>query len=216
MHAEWPDVNANDTGVVAWPGKPLSRAFFRRAAITVAPRLLNKVLACADGRAGRIVEVEAYAGAIDPAAHTYRGRTPRNATMFGPPGHMYVYFTYGMHWCCNSVCGPEGDGSGVLIRALEPLHGLARMRLARPRIASDRDLCRGPGRLTQAMGITGIQDGIDLVEAREGYAILDDGMAPPKHAVGGPRIGISAGKEHPWRWYVAGNPYVSGTAAQRS
>lgn len=199
---------------VDWPGTPLPRRFFDRAAIEVAPDLLNKILAAADGRAGRIVEVEAYAGAVDPAAHTYRGKTARNATMFGPPGHMYVYFTYGMHWCCNCVCGPEGDGSGVLIRALEPLQGLARMRLARPRIKGDRDLCRGPARLTQAMGITGAQDGIDLVEAREGFAILDDGMAPPKDLAGGPRIGIRVATEHPWRWSVPGNRYVSGPASR--
>jgi len=161
-----------------WPGTPLPRAFFDRPALTVAPQLLNKILAGADGRAGRIVEVEAYAGAIDPAAHTYRGKTPRNATMFGPPGHMYVYFTYGMHWCCNCVCGAEGDGSGVLIRALEPLYGIEQMRAARPRITRDRDLCRGPARLTQAMGINGNQNGIDLTDANGGFMIVDDGMAP--------------------------------------
>lgn len=197
-----------------WPGKPLSRAFFDRPAIAVAPELLNKVLASADGRAGRIVEVEAYAGAVDPAAHTYRGKTPRNATMFGPPGHMYVYFTYGMHWCCNCVCSHEGDGSGVLIRALEPLHGLAQMRMARPRAKSDRDLCRGPARLTQAMGITGAQDGIDLIDAREGFTVVDDGMAPPSNLTGGPRIGIRVAMDHPWRWSVPGNRYVSGPASR--
>lgn len=200
---------------IIWPGKPLSRAFFNRAATTLAPRLLNKVLASADGRAGRIVEVEAYAGAIDPAAHTYRGKTPRNAVMFGPPGHMYVYFTYGMHWCANCVSGPEGAGCGVLIRALEPLHGLAQMRAARSRISRDLDLCRGPARLTQAMDISGAQNGIDLVEGREGFTIVDDGTAPPRNVLGGPRIGISVGKDHPWRWSVPGNRYVSGTAAQR-
>jgi DNA-3-methyladenine glycosylase len=202
-------------GLIAWPGKLLSRAFFNRPAITLAPRLLNKVLASADGRAGRIVEVEAYAGSIDPAAHTYRGKTPRNAVMFGPPGHMYVYFTYGMHWCANCVSGPDGSGCGVLIRALEPLQGLALMRAARPRTAGDRDLCRGPARLTQAMAIDGTQNGIDLVTALEGFAIVDDGMAPPRNVAGGPRIGISVGKDHPWRWSVPGNRYVSGTAAQR-
>ena len=201
---------------IRWPGTPLPRAFYDRPPTTVAPLLLNKVLAAADGRAGRIVEVEAYAGAIDPAAHTYRGRTARNATMFGPPGHLYVYFTYGMHWCANCVCGPEGAGGAVLIRALEPLHGLAQMRAARPHHALDRDLCRGPARLTQAMGIAGAQDGIDLVMAAEGYTVVDDGMAPPEHAIGGPRIGISVAKDFPWRWYVAGNRYVSGTAAQRA
>jgi DNA-3-methyladenine glycosylase len=206
-------VTQNETALI-WPGVPLPRAFFDRAAVTVAPQLLNKILAAADGRAGRIVEVEAYAGALDPAAHTYRGKTPRNASMFGPPGHMYVYFTYGMHWCCNCVCGPEGDGSGVLIRALEPLCGLEQMRAARPRLARDRDLCRGPARLTQAMGIGGAQDGIDLVRAGHGFAVVDDGTAPPEDLAGGPRIGIRVGKDLPWRWSVPGNRYVSGTARQ--
>jgi DNA-3-methyladenine glycosylase len=200
---------------IIWPGTPLPRSFFDRVATKVAPQLLNKVLASADGRAGRIVEVEAYLGAIDPAAHTYRGKTPRNAVMFGPPGHMYVYFTYGMHWCANCVSGPEGDGCGVLIRALEPLHGMAQMRAARPRVTSDRDLCRGPARLTQAMGINGTQNGLDLVGAHEGFTILDDGMAPPKTRPGNLRIGISVGKDFPWRWHVPGSLYVSGTAAQR-
>ena len=201
---------------IHWPGTPLQRAFFDRPSVTVAPLLLNKIFAAADGRAGRIVEVEAYAGAVDPAAHTYRGKTPRNATMFGPPGHLYVYFTYGMHWCANCVCGPEGAGGAVLIRALEPLHGLARMRAARPRCALDRDLCRGPARLTQALGIDGEQDGVDLVSAKDGYTVVDDGVAPPAGIVGGPRIGISVAKDFPWRWYVPGNRYVSGTAAQRA
>ena len=200
---------------VIWPGTPLPRAFFDRPATEVAPQLLNKILASADGRAGRIVEVEAYLGAIDPAAHTYRGKTPRNAVMFGPSGHMYVYFTYGMHWCCNCVSGPEGDGCGVLIRALEPLHGMEQMRVARPRAASDRDLCRGPARLTQAMGISGAQNGLDLVSALDSFTIVDDGMPPPKARAGGLRIGISVGKDFPWRWNVPGNRYVSGTTAQR-
>ena len=203
------------TAPVSWPGKLLSRAFFQRSATTLAPRLLNKVLASADGRAGRIVEVEAYLGAIDPAAHTYRGKTPRNAVMFGPPGHMYVYFTYGMHWCSNCVSGPVGSGCGVLIRALEPVHGMAQMRAARPGALLDRDLCRGPARLTQAMGIDKNQNGIDLVEALEGFAIVDDGTAPPKDPLVSLRIGISVGKEHPWRWSVRGSPYVSGSSAQR-
>lgn len=194
----------------SWPGKRLPRTFFNRPATVVAPLLLNTILASADGRAGRIVEVEAYVGAVDPAAHTFRGKTPRNATMFGPPGHMYVYFTYGMHWCCNCVCEPDGVGSGVLIRALEPLHGIDRMRAARPASRNDRDLCRGPARLTQAMGITGTQDGIDLVAAGDGFAIVSDGMRPPVDVVGGPRIGIRLGVDLPWRWSVPGSRYVSG------
>jgi DNA-3-methyladenine glycosylase len=192
-----------------WPGRILPRAFFHRDARAVGPQLLNKVLACEDGRAGRIVEVEAYVGAIDPAAHTFRGKTPRNAVMFGPPGHMYVYFTYGMHWCCNTVCGDDGEGSGVLIRALEPLAGIEAMRTARPRASRDRDLCSGPARLTQALGITGAQNGIDLVGAKQGYTVVDDGTPPPENVPGSARIGIREGTDLLWRWYIAGNPNVS-------
>jgi len=196
------------TTSIAWPGTPLPRAFFDRPSTLLAPLLLNKILAAADGRAGRIVEVEAYAGAVDPAAHTYRGKTARNATMFGPPGHMYVYFTYGMHWCCNTVCG-EGEGSGVLLRALQPLTGLARMQAARPAARRERDLCSGPGRLTQALGISGSDDGIALYSGTAAFAVVSDGMQPPSDRTGHRRIGISRAVEHPWRWFVAGNEHVS-------
>lgn len=192
-----------------WPGEILPRSFFQRDAREVGPQLLNKVLASADGRAGRIVEVEAYVGAIDPAAHTFRGKTKRNEVMFGPAGHMYVYFTYGMHWCANTVCGDEGEGNGVLMRALEPIAGLELMRAARPKIRRDKELCSGPARLTQAMGITGEKNGIDLVRAREGYTVLDDGTPPPENVPGSARIGIREGTDLLWRWYIAGNPNVS-------
>ncbi|HTA66131.1 MAG TPA: DNA-3-methyladenine glycosylase [Xanthomonadaceae bacterium] len=187
----------------------LPRSFYQRAADQVAPELLNKVLVASDGRSGRIVEVEAYGGAVDAAAHTFRGKTARNATMFGPAGHMYVYFTYGMHWCCNAVCADEGDGQGVLLRALEPLTGLEAMRAARPRARRDRDLCSGPARLTQAMGIAGDQDGIDLVSAREGFTIVSDGVLPPPHPTGVARIGITRATDRLWRWYVADSEHVS-------
>lgn len=196
-----------------WPGAIVPRAFYERPAVAVAPQLLNKLLACSDGRVGRIVEVEAYAGAIDPAAHTYRGQTARNAVMFGPAGHMYVYFTYGMHWCANCVCH---TGEGVLIRALEPVHGIELMRLARREGTRDRDLCRGPARLAQAMGIAGAQNGVDLVRGAEGYALVDDGVPPPKKVAGGVRIGISVGIDFPWRWSVPGNRYVSGPARKNA
>jgi DNA-3-methyladenine glycosylase len=192
-----------------WPGDVLPRSFFHRDARVVGPELLNKVLVCADGRAGRIVEVEAYCGAFDPAAHTYRGKTKRNAVMFGPPGHMYVYFTYGMHWCCNTVCGEDGEGAGVLIRALEPVAGIERMREARPKARRDRELCSGPARLTQALGITGAQNGLDLVTARQGYTVVDDGTPAPENVPGSARIGIREGTDLLWRWFVAGNPHVS-------
>ncbi len=195
---------------IAWPGAVMTRPFFERTSIAVAPQLLNKILASADGRAGRIVEVEAYVGSVDPAAHSYRGQTPRNAVMFGPAGHMYVYFTYGMHWCANCVCQV---GEGVLIRALEPLHGADLMQDARGWEIKERDLCRGPALLTQAMGITGAQNGIDLVRARDGFAIVDDGTPPPETLVGGPRIGIRVGVDFPWRWSVPNSRYVSGPVA---
>ena len=186
----------------------LPTAFFRRDPRVVAPELLNKLLVASDGRRGRIVEVEAYCGAEDPAAHSYRGRTARTASMFGPGGHLYVYFTYGMHWCANVVCGAEGEGVGVLLRALEPVAGLDLMRAARPKAKTDRDLCRGPARLAQAFGITGADDGDDLRRGR--IRVLDDGVAPPGKPHAGPRIGISVAVHEPWRWHVPGNRYVSG------
>lgn len=185
----------------------LPRAFYCRDTTHVARELLNKVLAMPDGRSGRIVEVEAYCAGIDPAAHTYRGRTARNATMFGEPGHMYVYFTYGMHWCANAVAWEHAPGAGVLMRALEPLSGLDAMHEARGGVA-ERLLCSGPARLTQALGITGALNGADLVDG-DGPRILDDGVPPPLHPIATPRIGIREGLEHLWRWYVPGNLHVS-------
>jgi DNA-3-methyladenine glycosylase len=169
----------------------LDRAFYRRDPREVAPALLNKILLNADGRSGRIVETEAYVGAVDPAAHSWRGRTARNATMFGRPGLLYVYFTYGMHWCCNPVCGEAGEGVAVLLRALAPLTGLAAMRAARPACRNDRDLCRGPARLCQALGIDRTQDGVDLVTGVGGFRIVDDGTPPPAAPVATPRVGIT-------------------------
>jgi DNA-3-methyladenine glycosylase len=190
-------------------GRRLPRAFYRRDPREVAPELLNKVLVAADGRRARIVETEAYCGPIDAAAHTYRGQTARNAVMFGAPGLLYVYFTYGMHWCCNAVCGEEGEGVAVLLRAAEPLAGLELMREARPAARRDRDLCSGPARLCQAFGIARSQDGVDLVTGANGWAIVDDGVAPPADPVVTARIGIRHAAEEPWRWYVRGNPNVS-------
>ncbi|MFZ2237156.1 MAG: DNA-3-methyladenine glycosylase [Dokdonella sp.] len=180
--------------------KPLPRSFYERDPRLVAPELLYKILLRGDGRAGRIIEVEAYCGEEDPAAHTFNGPTPRNRTMFGPGGHMYVYFTYGMHWCANTVCGLEGQGWGVLIRAVTPIAGIERMRPLRPRARSDRDLASGPARLTQAFGIDGSFDGADLVRNDRGVSVMSDGTMPPTTPRAGPRIGISRGKEFPWRW----------------
>jgi DNA-3-methyladenine glycosylase len=192
--------------------RTLPRAFYRRDARIVAPLLLNKVLAYA-GRSGRIVEVEAYAGGEDPGSHAFRGLTKRNAVMFGPPGHLYVYFTYGMHWCANAVCSPPGLATAVLIRALEPLDGVAEMRTARSRGQrhglSDRDLCRGPARLCQALGIVGEVNGADLVTADRGMRIGDDGTPSPATPVVTTRVGLSAGADLPWRFAVPDSVYVS-------
>ncbi len=190
------------------PARPLRRSFYRPPTLEVAPELLNKLLVCR-GRVGRIVEVEAYLATGDPGSHSYRGRTRRNAVMFGPPGHLYVYFTYGMHWCSNVVCGADGEGTAVLIRALAPTRGIEEMRAARPAGRRDRDLCSGPAKLCQALGITGDDDGRDLVAGTGGIRILDDGTPPPPEPGQSARIGLSAGVEHPWRWYVPGDPNLS-------
>ena len=191
------------------------RSFYRRDSRVVAPELLNKLLV-RGGRAGRIVEVEAYAGAEDPGSHAFRGPTRRNATMFGPGGLLYVYFTYGMHWCANAVCGEEGQGVAVLLRALAPVSGLEEMHAARPAARSSRDLCSGPGKLCQALGITGGDDGADLVAGAGGPVILDDGTPPPDAPANSTRIGLSAGADLPWRWYVPGEPNVSRNRPHRA
>ena len=203
--------NTSTTGLALPAGlEPLEREFYLRHPTEVGPQLLNKLLVRDDGRIGRIVEVEAYAGSEDPAAHTFNGKTARNATMFGPGGHLYVYFSYGLHWSANAVCGVEGEGYGVLLRAMEPLHGIDLMRQARSEPKRERDIASGPARLGQAMGMDKTWDGADLVTRDRGICIVSDGMAPPKFPVASPRIGIRRAVENPWRWYVQGNPYVSG------
>jgi DNA-3-methyladenine glycosylase len=186
----------------------LGRRFYARDPREVAPELLGKVLV--RGRqAARIVEVEAYCGAEDPGSHAYRGPTRRNATMFGPPGFLYVYFTYGMHWCANAVCGREGDGVAVLLRAAEPLRGIVEMRARRPAARRDRDLLSGPARLCQAFGVDGQDDGADLVRADRGITIVDDGTPPPDVPTISKRIGLSAGADLPWRWCTPGSLHLS-------
>ena len=188
----------------------LPRHFYARHALEVAADLLNKVLVAPDGRSGRIVEVEAYRGADDPGSHGFRGMTRRNATMFGPPGHLYVYFTYGMHWCANVVAETEGVAAAVLLRALAPLENLDAMYEARgPAARRDRDLCSGPAKLTQALGIDGDLDGADLVTADRGVTIVDDAEPPPPSPAATTRIGLTNGADLPWRFYVAGTPDIS-------
>jgi DNA-3-methyladenine glycosylase len=187
--------------------------FYSRDSREVAPQLLGKLIVHDEPGAGRIalrlVEVEAYAGSEDPGSHGYRGPTARNATMFGAPGHLYVYFTYGMHWCANVVCGRTGWSSAVLLRGGAPVAGIEAVRARRPAARRDRDLCSGPARLAQALGLTRAHDGIDLV--RGPLRILDDGVPPPEEPGVSARIGLAAGKgdEHRWRWYVPGDPNVS-------
>ncbi|PZS20061.1 MAG: DNA-3-methyladenine glycosylase [Acidimicrobiales bacterium] len=186
----------------------LGRSFYARDGRVVAPELLNKLLV-RGRRVGRIVEVEAYCGAEDPASHAYRGRSRRNATMFGPPGHLYVYFTYGMHHCANVVCGREGEATAVLLRALEVVDGLDEMRAAYPGLRRDRDLCRGPARLCRALDMDRGLDGADLVTGDRGLVVADDGTPPPAHPGVGRRVGISAAIDLPWRFTVAGSPALS-------
>ena len=186
----------------------LGRAFYRRDPRLVAPELLGKVLRHGNVSA-RIVEVEAYCGAEDPGSHAFRGMTRRNSTMFGPAGGLYVYFTYGMHWCANAVCGEEGQGVAVLLRAAEPLTGLDLMRARRPSARTDRDLCRGPARLCQAFGLDGSYDGADLVAADRAITIVDDGTPPPDDPAVTTRIGLTAGADLPWRWCVPGHRHLS-------
>ncbi len=173
-----------------------------RAVTEVARDLVGCTL-LVDGVGGTIVEVEAY-GPNDPASHSFRGKSTRNATMFGPPGHLYVYRSYGVHWCANVVCGEPGTGAAVLLRALEPTHGIDAMR-ERRRSDDVQLLCSGPGRLTQALGISIEHDGLAL--DRPPFR-LDPPSVAPDLAVG-PRIGITRAVELPWRYSVRSSPFVS-------
>ncbi len=186
----------------------VDRGFLERDPEAVAPELLNLVLACGDRKA-RIVEVEAYAGERDPASHAHRGPTPRTELMFGRPGHLYVYLSYGVHWCANVVAhGPDVAGA-VLIRAVEPLTGIDAMRAARPAARRDVDLSNGPGKVCQAMGIGPEHLGVDLCDRRSAVRLLDDGTPPPDRPTVGPRVGITKAIEVPWRFSVPDHPHRS-------
>jgi DNA-3-methyladenine glycosylase len=191
----------------------LPRSFYARDALELAPALLNKLLVrrTAGGRrlVARIVEAEAYLGSDDPGSHAYRGMTQRIEVMFGPPGHLYVYFTYGMHWCANVVATKNGDAAAVLLRAAAPVEGIDVMRERRVKARRDRELLAGPARLCQAFAITGADNGNDLV--RGPIRILDDGVAPPAAPGVSVRVGLSVGRgdEHPWRFFVPGDPNLS-------
>ncbi len=182
--------------------RKLSPQFFARSVHQVAPDLVGATLLF-DGVGGRIVEVEAYHH-TDPAAHSYGGRTPRNAVMFGPPGVAYVYRSYGIHWCLNFVCEKEGSASAVLIRALEPLEGLAKMRRRRG-LKDERLLCAGPGRLCEALGISIAHNGLAL--DRPPFRLIARAEKPEIAA--GPRIGITKAVQLPWRYGLKGSRYFS-------
>jgi DNA-3-methyladenine glycosylase len=188
--------------VVPRLGKPLKRAFFGRSVHEVAPDLIGATL-LVNGVGGIIVELEAYHH-TEPAAHSYRGPTPRNLVMFGPPGFAYVYRSYGIHWCINFVCEQEGSASAVLIRALQPTHGLASMRRRRG-LHDERSLCSGPGKLTEALGITDKHNGLPLdaapmaLHARIGKVEVATGL----------RIGIAKAVELPWRYGLKGSRFLS-------
>ena len=180
----------------------LRRDFFARTVHEVAPDLIGVTL-LVNGDGGRIVEVEAY-DQEDPASHGYRGRTPRNEAMFGPPGHAYVYRSYGIHWCLNLVCGAEGTAEAVLIRALEPTAGLDEQRQRRG-VEDVRALCSGPGKLCQALGITREHDGLPL----DVPPFRLEPRAESPEILTGPRIGITQATELSWRYALAGSPFMS-------
>ena len=215
-------------------GRPLPPAWYARPATDVAPDLLNKIVAVGtpgpgspaalEWRWARIVEVEAYQQE-DAASHAFRGPTRRNATMFGPGGLLYVYFTYGMHWCANVVTGPAGRGDAVLLRAAEPLGGIEAMGAGRSALA-DRDLGRGPGRLGRALDLGAADDGRPLTGPLRWWRpgggdgrrvlILDDGVPPPDAPARGPRVGITRDVALPWRFWIPGSPAVSGRPNRRA
>ncbi|MFR9756048.1 DNA-3-methyladenine glycosylase [Streptomyces sp. TR06-5] len=194
---------------------PVPRGFFDRHVLHVAPDLLGCTLVRRTPRGTievRLTEVEAYAGASDPGSHAYRGRTRRNASMFGPAGHAYVYFIYGMWWNLNLVCGPEGQASGVLLRGGEVLAGRAQARERRAAARSDAELAKGPARLATALGVDGTLDGVDLCGGEDAapLGLLTGHPVAPEEIANGPRTGVGGdGAAHPWRFWIAGDRTVS-------
>ncbi|MEV6674504.1 DNA-3-methyladenine glycosylase [Streptomyces sp. NPDC051162] len=201
--------------MIAAPDRmPIARHFFDRPVLDVAPDLLGRTLV-RTSPAGpielRITEVEAYAGQVDPGSHAYRGRTERNAAMFGPPGHAYVYFIYGMWFSLNLVCGPEGTASGVLLRAGEVLKGAELARERRPKARKDRELAQGPARLATALDVDRGLNGTDLCAGPDApLSLLTGHPIRPGQLRSGPRTGVGGeGAAHPWRFWADGDPTVS-------
>ena len=186
----------------------MPRAFFARPVLEVAHDLLGCVV-CAGPVSVRLTEVEAYQGLDDPASHAFRGPTPRTQVMFGPPGFLYVYFTYGMHWCANLVCGPNGTASAVLLRAGEVIAGHEVARQRRPAARVDRDLARGPARLAGVLGLTGTDSGADLCVRGGPLSVMAGSTVDSAAVRNGPRVGIRVATERPWRFWLDGEPTVS-------
>lgn len=211
-----PNRDAPADGAGVGGGEPAAGVDFRTLLLDghvsdIAPRLLGAELRHGE-RAGTIVEVEAYDGPGDPASHAARGPTPRSDVMFGPPGHLYVYLSYGMHHCANVVCGPDGVGSAILVRAIEPTAGLSSMWSDRPKARTERDLASGPGKLCAALGIDRRHDRVDLLDEGSPVRLLAPaGWTPGQvsEVAVGRRVGITKAVERPWRFAVAGNPHVS-------
>jgi DNA-3-methyladenine glycosylase len=212
-------------GVEGWPLKTpgmqrssrdvvvtVPREFFERPVLEVAPDLLG-CLVVHDSAGGRVVvrltEVEAYNGAADPGSHAFRGQTSRNAVMFGRAGHVYVYFTYGMHWCMNLVCGPVGVASAVLLRAGQVVEGVQLAKARRPAARRDAELARGPARLTMALGVDGSRNGVDACDPASALRIRPGDPVSSALVHSGPRIGLTLATERPWRFWLAGEPSVS-------
>ncbi len=192
--------------------RPLDRECLAADVLPVA-RLLLGCRLVADGPDGQVViclvELEAYRGADDPAAHSYRGRTARNAVMFGPPGHLYVYFVYGMHYCANISCLPDGEPGAVLLRAAEVVSGLGVAQRRRPTARCDAELARGPARLAMLLGLNREHNGLDLTDPSSPVRLLPGDPVPAEQVRTGPRVGVAAAPDRPWRFWVSGSPAVS-------
>lgn len=193
------------------PTDRLPRSFFDRTVLEVAPDLLGRLVVhdTPEGAVtARLTEVEAYDGPNDPGSHAFRGRSKRNGTMFGPPGHVYVYFTYGMYHCMNLVCGPIGMPTGILLRAAEITEGSDLARKRRPTAKNDRDLARGPARLVESLAVTRSDDGADICST--GPLTIHHGEPPPEGFIRtGPRVGLRDAPDYPWRFWIDGEPTVS-------
>lgn len=191
---------------------PVERDRVALPALTLAPRLLGAVLVSRVGGvevAVRLTEVEAYAGIDDPASHAFRGRTPRTAVMFGPAGHLYCYFSYGMHWCANVVCGADGTAAAVLLRAGEVIRGVDAAFARRSAARSPTELARGPARLAACLGLAAATNGVDLCTAGSPVVLDGVGRRRPRGLECGPRVGISSATDRPWRFWLAGQASVS-------